>query len=215
MYNRKDTDKTVFIQRKRSRENYELVIDEVKDTRDENLSSPQLHDPVCEVIDADSTINDLTNYEYNFNQATIFHPQVPAGLCPFPECTYMPAFCNCLSCVPQFDNGSFAHGDDTSMTNNVYHDQIAPAPMMMEPISSMMPTTNSIGDDHDSMQHQGFDVSFFTSCVGGGPDEEYLELGPDPMDEFLVNNDELDAISSEYNTNNFVNGETNKPTEDC
>lgn len=125
MYNRKDIDKTMFTQRKRSRENHELIIDEVKDTCDENLSSHQLHDPVCEVMDEDSTRNDLTNYDYNINHATIFHPQVPAGLCTFPQCAYMPAFCNCQSFVPQFNNGCIVHEDGKSMINDVYHHQIS------------------------------------------------------------------------------------------
>lgn len=87
--------------------------------------------------------------------------------------------------------------------------------MVIELISSMMTSNNSIRHDHDSTKHQGFDISFFSSCISGGGADEYLGLDRDLMDEFLVNDYELDIISSEHKTNIFVNGENSKSREDC
>ncbi|PHT42166.1 NAC domain-containing protein 2 [Capsicum baccatum] len=211
IYKRTEIDNSMFTQRKRSREDYDDIV-EALDTSD-----GQAHDSSAENsrqandFSAENSLfasQDSTRHGFNYFDMSYNNP-----FCNMPWSTT--SAYDYQACAPQFNSGD------------------APLPMMIEPISSAMATNTSIGHDHTT-KTEGFGMPCFGACFVGGYTGQHGECVDhakfinsnntdqcdpnDCVDQYLVNNYEMIDYNTmclpEYTTNNFV-GESSKSKEDC
>ncbi|MCE3215565.1 hypothetical protein HAX54_002819, partial [Datura stramonium] len=214
IYKKSDMNNTMFTQRKRSREYDEVLSDgQLDNSCNENLRN---HQVVCDTLSKGASEyslrhgrNDMSN-----NDATTFHPQVATRFSNFPQSSHMPTYCNM-----SWSTTSDAYDSQSCAS------QLAPSPVMIEPISSVR-ATNS----------EGFGISCFTSSIGGsyigqecyGVDyfgnEQKMNSNDDQcdsmdcVDQYLVTNYEMNSSTMylpEYNKENLVNRESSKSKGDC